>query len=125
MKKVLFILFSVLVLLVGCSSYIEDGEFTFDEQEFKKTYEDKSDSSFPENITIGPKELKIEMVTAPELIAFLDTVDHFVGSKELSNLMKSVEEGDYDGPAQIESNDYSMLFIPGGDDTFSLAIHPM
>ncbi len=125
LKRILLALFIVLIL-GACSNenYVKDGEFVFEVDDFKESYEEVNDKNFPTNINAYKQLLSIENATRDEAVQFLDATYEIINYKEISRLRDSISK-DEDNIDDIKMDDIFITYSEEEEGSISIMVIPI
>lgn len=123
MKKIIPLLLFIIVVLAACGSNgIDNGVFTFDGQDFHETYEEESNQSPPDGLTISDTTLLIESADKEEVAHFLDTANHLVDDDKLDKITNTIQDKGIDDYMETESDNLLVTVRNEGDGYSSQVI---
>lgn len=82
-------------LLIACGSNgtgIEDGKFTFDEDDFINEYEEQSDKLMTGSVVIFDGSMNVRDVNREEMIFALKALDHLTGDSKIKNVINTFKD---------------------------------
>ena len=123
MKKVLFILLSVLILAACSDSFVKDEKFVFSEEEFKKAYEEANDKNLPTNVGYDPELIRIQYADKNEAIDFLNATAELLASDEIRRLKESIDNEEENIPNDINGDGFSVANFEE-NDSYDIYIRP-